>query len=387
MNKVTFKDFGLSPQLLRALEKKQFETPTPVQAGCIPNLMEWKDIIAKAPTGTGKTLAFGIPMIEHVDPTLDQVQGLILCPTRELALQISSELRALAEFRHGVRIVSIYGGQAIINQIKALKKQPQIIVATPGRLGDHLSRRTIRLDSVETVVLDEADRMLDMGFVKEVTRILDLMPQRKNLALLSATISREVMDISWVYQRDAVEVTVPEDVNNKPDILQYSLEAVGSGKTDAITRILKAEGYERVIVFCNTKHMVKKLTKTLNAKGHQAGCIHGDVNQSARERVIGVFRKGALNILVATDVAARGLDIDGVDAVFNYDLPNENEYYVHRIGRTGRAKKHGVSYTFVSYYDTARLKEIMRYAKAQIIPLRFDKDYNLCPASSSKRVI
>ena len=242
-DKVRYADLNLSPELMRAIDKKGYVQATPVQAGAIPYFMEWKDVIAKAPTGTGKTFAFGIPMVEHADPQGTQVTGLVLAPTRELAIQIRDELRDLCAFKEGVRTVCLYGGQPIDKQILQLKKAPQIVVATPGRLMDHVKRRTVRLDKVETVVLDEADRMLDMGFVRDVTRILDLMPKRKNLGMFSATISREVMDISWVYQRDPVEITVRADQENKPDILQYRLEVERNRKVDTMVRLMELGGY------------------------------------------------------------------------------------------------------------------------------------------------
>ena len=237
-DQVRYDQLGLSPELMRAIDKKGYVQATPVQGGSIPFFMEWKDVIAKAPTGTGKTFAFGIPMVEHVDPESSDVLALVLAPTRELAIQIRDELRDLCAFKEGVRTVCLYGGQPIDKQITQLKKHPQIVVATPGRLMDHVKRRTVRLDKVQTVVLDEADRMLDMGFIKDVTRILDLMPQRRNLGLFSATISREVMDISWVYQRDPVEITVRPDEENKPDITQYSLEVDRGQKVDLMVRLM-----------------------------------------------------------------------------------------------------------------------------------------------------
>lgn len=370
-----FDQMNLSQEMMRAIRKKGFENATPVQAETIPAMLKGKDIIAKAPTGTGKTFAFGIPIIEQIDPDDERVQALILAPTRELALQICTELRSLGQYKPNIKVACIYGGQSIGLQIQMVKKHPKIIVATPGRLLDHINRRIIRLDGVKTAVLDEADRMVDMGFYKDVTKILDLMPQRQNLALLSATISREVMTIGWTYQRAAVEVTVLEDIENKPDILQYSLRTAENKKIDAISRIIDTESYGRALVFCNTKHKVERLTKWLSAKGYAVDCIHGDVRQSTRERVLSTFRRGELRILVATDVAARGIDVDDVDTVFNYDIPNENEYYTHRIGRTGRAKKHGVAYTFVSNIsDTVRLGEIAKFTKSKISPLSFDSD-------------
>ena len=372
--KVAYSELGLSPAIMKALDKKGYVMATPVQAGAIPYFMEWKDVIAKAPTGTGKTFAFGIPMVEHIDPESNAVQGLVLAPTRELAIQIMEELRDLCEFKEGVRAVVLYGGQPIDKQINQLKKRPQIVVATPGRLMDHMKRRTVRLDQVQTVVLDEADRMLDMGFIHDVTRILDQIKHRRNMGMFSATISREVMDISWVYQRDPVEIIVRPDEQNKPDIQQYRIEVDRNEKAEITARILDAAGYERAIAFCNTKNMTDRLTGLLRMRGITCEAIHGDIQQSVREKTLGKFRRGELRVLVATDVAARGLDIDDVDVVFNYDVPDENEYYVHRIGRTGRAKRHGVAYTLVSTITEAmRMDDIQKITKNEVHRLRYEK--------------
>lgn len=370
---ITFERMNLSKEVMRSIKSRNMKSATPVQIEAIPPLLEWKDVIAKAPTGTGKTFAFGIPIIEHMDPEDQQIQSLILVPTRELALQITQELRDLAKYKPGVKIACIYGGQPIAAQIQLLKKRPGIVVATPGRLLDHINRRTVKLSGVRTAVLDEADRMVDMGFYKEVTKILDATTNRRNLALLSATISREVLDIGWIYQRDAVEITIPETKVNMPDILQYSLRTDEKNKIAAIMKIIDQEKYERALVFCNTKHKAERLAAWLGAKGYAADCIHGDIRQSIREKVLSTFRKGKINILVATDVAARGIDVEGVDTVFNYDIPHENEYYTHRIGRTGRAKKHGASYTFVSNIaDAVRLGEIEKYTQSKINPLTLE---------------
>ena len=371
---VRYDELKLSPEIMRALEKKGYVQATPVQGGAIPYFMEWRDVIAKAPTGTGKTFAFGIPMVEHIDPREDAVQGLVLAPTRELAIQIMAELRDLCEFKEGVRAVVLYGGQPIDKQITQLKKRPQIVVATPGRLMDHMKRRTVRLDRVQTVVLDEADRMLDMGFIHDVTRILDAIKSRKNLGMFSATISREVMDISWVYQRDPVEITVRADEQNKPDIQQYRIEVERGDKTEITARLLEAGSYERAIAFCNTKNMTDRLFGLLKMRGFSAEAIHGDIQQSVREKTLNRFRRGELRVLVATDVAARGLDIDDVDVVFNYDVPDENEYYVHRIGRTGRAKRHGVAYTLVSTItESMRMDDIEKATKNKVHRLKYEK--------------
>ena len=371
---VRYDELKLSPEIMRALEKKGYVQATPVQGGAIPYFMEWRDVIAKAPTGTGKTFAFGIPMVEHIDPREDAVQGLVLAPTRELAIQIMAELRDLCEFKEGVRAVVLYGGQPIDKQITQLKKRPQIVVATPGRLMDHMKRRTVRLDRVQTVVLDEADRMLDMGFIHDVTRILDAIKSRKNLGMFSATISREVMDISWVYQRDPVEITVRADEQNKPDIQQYRIEVERGDKTEITARLLEAGSYERAIAFCNPKNMTDRLSGLLKMRGFSAEAIHGDIQQSVREKTLNRFRRGELRVLVATDVAARGLDIDDVDVVFNYDVPDENEYYVHRIGRTGRAKRHGVAYTLVSTItESMRMDDIEKATKNKVHRLKYEK--------------
>ena len=371
-----YKDLNLSEATMKALEKKGFTQATAIQGGAIPYFMDWKDVVAKAPTGTGKTYAFGIPMVEHVDPGSDQVQGLILAPTRELAIQIRDELRDLCLFREGVRVVCLYGGQPIDKQITQLKSKPQIVVATPGRLMDHMKRRTVRLDSVQTVVLDEADRMLDMGFIQDVTRILDKMPHRRNLGLFSATISREVMDISWVYQRDPAEITVRPVEENRPDIQQYRIELTGrEQKLDTMVALLNGGQYERAIAFCNTKNMTDRLAGLLKMRGISCEAIHGDIQQRVREQTLKKFKDGKLRVLVATDVAARGLDIDDVDAVFNYDVPDEQEYYIHRIGRTGRAKKHGVAYTLVaSVTEAVKMRDIQRNTRSDIQLLKYDKD-------------
>jgi len=371
-----YKDLGLSEETMKALDRKGFERATAIQGGAVPYFMDWRDVVAKAPTGTGKTFAFGIPMVEHVDAGNGDVQGLVLAPTRELAVQIRDELSDLCAFRKGVRVVCLYGGQPIEKQLNALKQRPQIVVATPGRLMDHMKRRSVRLDKVQTVVLDEADRMLDMGFIQDVTRILDRLPHRRNLGLFSATISREVMDISWVYQRDPVEITVRPVEENRPDIQQYRIELTGrEQKLDTMVALLDGGEYERTIAFCNTKNMADRLAGLLKMRGVSCEAIHGDIQQRVREGTLRKFKEGKLRVLCATDVAARGLDIDDVDAVFNYDVPDEQEYYIHRIGRTGRAKKHGVAYTLMaSVTESVKMREIARNTRSDIKLLKYDKD-------------
>ena len=378
---VRFDTLGLSPEMMRAIAQREIEVSTPVQAGCIPPMLEWKDIVAKAPTGTGKTFAYGIPIVEHIDPESEKVQAVILAPTRELAIQITDEIRDLAAYKPGVRTVCLYGGAPINRQIDALKKRPQIVVATPGRLSDHMKRRTVRVDTVETVVLDEADRMLDMGFIHDVTRLLDRMDKRRNLGLFSATISREVMDIAWVYQRDAEEITVREDEQNKPDIKQFRMDVSFDGKAEAIEKILNETGFDRCMVFCNTKGNTERITKFLQMRGIDAACIHGDIPQKKREQVMDRFRKGELQVFVSTDVAARGIDVDDVDIVFNCDIPDENQDYIHRVGRTGRAKRQGVAVSLIADYPSKmRMDNIAKLTRNEVVPVKFDENGKLTVA-------
>ena len=374
-NNLTFADLGLSEAMLKALEKKGYGWPTTIQAEAIPHFMQWKDVIAKAPTGTGKTFAFGIPMIEHIDAENEAVQGLILAPTRELAIQIGDELRSLLTYYNGIRVAVLYGGAGIGNQIKQLERKPQIVVATPGRLMDHYNRHTIRLDKIQTVVLDEADRMLDMGFFKDVTRIIEKIKNRKNLGLFSATISQEVMTVSWMYQRDEVEITVEPKKEDRPDIDQFSMTVSPLEKTETTLRLIRTQGYERVMIFCNTKHMCQRLSDEFQRAGLDCDCIHGDIRQSQREKTMQRYRDGKLAVLVATDVASRGIDVDDVDCVINFDVPDQNEYYVPRIGRTGRAKRKGVAWSIIGNFpEKAKLDEIAKYSLYSIKPMVLGED-------------
>ena len=378
MENLTFKDLGLSEAMLKALEQKGYGWPTTIQAEAIPHFMSWKDVIAKAPTGTGKTFAFGIPMIEHIDASLEAVQGLILAPTRELAIQIGDELRSLLTYYQGIRVAVLYGGAGIGGQIKQLERKPQIVVATPGRLMDHYNRKTIRLDKIQTVVLDEADRMLDMGFFKDVTRIIDKVKNRKNLGLFSATISQEVMTVSWMYQRDEVEITVEPKQEDRPDIDQYSLTVSPLEKAETTLRLIRSQGYERVMIFCNTKHMCQRLSDDFKRAGLDCDCIHGDIKQSLREKTMQRYRDGKLQVLIATDVASRGIDVDDVDCVINFDVPDENEYYVHRIGRTGRAKRKGIAWSIIGNFpEKAKLDEICKFCNFQVQPMVLDEENRL----------
>ena len=375
---ITFQDLGLSEAMLKALEKKGYGYPTTIQAEAIPHFMEWKDVIAKAPTGTGKTFAFGIPMVEHIDAESDAVQGLILAPTRELAIQIGDELRGLLTYYKGIRVAVLYGGASIGPQIKQMERKPQIVVATPGRLMDHYNRKTIRLDKIQTVVLDEADRMLDMGFFKDVTKIIERVKNRKNLGLFSATISQEVMTVSWMYQRDEVEITVEPKKEDRPDIDQFSLTVTPLEKAETTLRLIRSQGYERLVIFCNTKHMCQRLSDDLKRAGLDCDCLHGDIRQNLREKTMQRFRDGKLAILVATDVASRGIDVDDVECVINFDVPEENEYYVHRIGRTGRAKRKGVAWSIIGNFpEKAKLDEIAKFCNFQIQPMVLGEDGSL----------
>ena len=369
-----FEDMDLSSEILRAVREMGFSEPSTVQARTIPLMMSGTDINAIAPTGTGKTCAFGIPMLEYVQLKDSRVQEIVLAPTRELALQIGDELTRLARFIQGVRIAVIYGGQSISKQITALRRNPQIVIATPGRLLDHMQRGNISLRAVHTMVLDEADEMLNMGFVKDVTKIIEATPTDRQLVLFSATTNQDVLTIAWKYQHDPVEITVEATREDRPQITQYVIATEQDKKQDHLLYLLDADVYHRVMIFCNTKFMTDKLTRQLQREGYQAECLHGDIPQAKRNVVMNDFKRGKFPILVSTDVAARGIDVDDVEAVINYDLPNENEYYLHRIGRTGRAHKHGVSFSLVTFRESVRMDEILKYMLTTPTPLHFADD-------------
>ena len=369
----SFEEMDLSGEILKAVEAMGFTEPSTVQARTIPLMMEGADINAIAPTGTGKTCAFGIPMLEYVQLKDSRIQEVVLAPTRELALQIGEELTQLAKFIKGVRIAVLYGGQSISKQITLLKRRPQIIIATPGRLLDHMQRRNISLDAVHTMVLDEADEMLNMGFVKDVTKIIEATPPDRQLVLFSATTNQDVLTIAWKYQHDPVEVTVEATKKDRPQITQYVIATEQNEKIDHLMYLLDADVYGRIMIFCNTKFMTDKLTSRLCREGYNAQCLHGDIPQAKRNVVMSDFKRGKFPILVSTDVAARGIDVDDVEAVINFDLPNENEYYLHRIGRTGRAHKHGVSFSLVTFRESVRMDEILKYMLTQPTPLHFEE--------------
>ena len=368
----SFEEMDLSKEVLRAIKDMGFTTPSTVQAKTIPLMMSGADVNAIAPTGTGKTCAFGIPMLEYVQLNEPEVQEVVLAPTRELALQIGDELTKLAKYIKGCRIAVLYGGQPIPKQLAALKRKPQILVATPGRLLDHMNRGNVHLNAVHTMVLDEADEMLNMGFVKDVTRIIEATPDERQMVLFSATTNQDVLTIAWKYQHDPIEVTVEATKQDRPQIAQYVISTEQNKKIDHLLYLLDADVYQRVMIFCNTKFMTDRLTERLKKEGYQAECIHGDVKQSQRNVVMNDFRRGKFPILIATDVAARGIDVDDVEAVINFDLPAENEYYLHRIGRTGRAHKHGVGFSLVTFQESVRMDEILKYMIAKPLPLHFE---------------
>lgn len=378
-----YKDLDVQPEILQAVERMGFTDMTRIQKEAIPAMLDGYELIAKAPTGTGKTCAFGIPIVERIVREEPCVQGLILAPTRELAVQIRDDLCDLTYFMPWLNVVAVYGGQPIPKQMEALKKRPQILVATPGRLIDLLKRRAVRIDDAWMTVLDEADEMLNMGFVKDVKYILDKLPADKQLCMFSATLSREVMDISWLYQKDPVEITVKPVEDSKPRITQYCIESALADKFEQMIAILRRHRYHKTMVFCNTKYMTESLSRQIDAQGFTSRCLNGDMQQSARNKIMREFRDGGMDVLVATDVAARGLDIDGVDAVFSYEIPNENGFYLHRIGRTGRAKKEGVSFVFYTREERPRLRDLARYTKSEITPVDVRADGTFEPNGTS----
>ena len=367
-----FEDMDISDEVLRAVARMGFHEATSIQKQTIPLMMRGDDIIGIAPTGTGKTCAFGIPMLEYMDLKETRIQEVVLAPTRELAMQIGEELEKLAYYIREVKIAVLYGGQSIGRQMDQLKKHPQIIVATPGRMIDHLERGSVRLDGVHTLVLDEADEMLNMGCVKDVCRIIDRIPPTRQFVMFSATTSQDVMTISWKYQHEPIQVTVRATKQDKPQITQYVIPVTREDKLDRLLYLLDSDEYGRIMIFTNTKFMAHRLNATLQKNGFDSEELHGDVPQGKRSQIMMRYKKGKFPILVCTDVAARGIDVDDVEAVINYDLPQENEYYLHRIGRTGRAHKHGVAFTLMSFTESVRMDEILKYMKSKPTDLKFD---------------
>ncbi|PHV70520.1 RNA helicase [Sporanaerobium hydrogeniformans] len=366
MESLLFNQLDVSEETKKAVQDMGFEEATPIQAKAIPVILKGNDVIAQAPTGTGKTCAFGIPAIEGIDSNDDRVQVLILCPTRELVIQTTEELKALSKYKEGVRSLPIYGGQQIDRQITGLKKKPQIIIGTPGRVMDHLRRKTLRLENLKMLILDEADEMLNMGFREDIDIILESVPGNRQFVLFSATLPKAILDIADKYQTNTVKINVVHKELTVPTVEQFYLEVRESNKVEVLSRLIDANNFKLSVVFCNTKKRVDDLCKDLQARGYSAEALHGDMKQLQRDSVMNRFRNGFVDILIATDVAARGIDVDDVDAVFNYDLPSDEEYYVHRIGRTGRAKREGASFSFAAGREMNKLRDIQRYTKSKI---------------------
>ncbi len=361
-----FDELELNPSILKAIEEMGFEEPSPIQANAIPVILEGKDIVGQAQTGTGKTAAFGIPLLQSIDPKDRHLQAVVLCPTRELAIQVAEEVRKIALFMHGIKILPVYGGQEISKQIRSLKSGVQIIIGTPGRVMDHMRRKTVKFDNVKMVILDEADEMLNMGFREDIETILGQVPEERQTIMFSATMPAPILDIARTYQKSPEMIRVVKKELTVPKIEQYYYEVTNKNKEEVLSRLLDMYNPKLSLVFCNTKKQVDELTSALQGRGYFAEGLHGDLKQQQRDRVMNAFRNGRTEILVATDVAARGIDVDDVEAVFNYDVPQDDEYYVHRIGRTGRAGREGRAFTLVVGREAYKLRDIMRYCKTKI---------------------
>ena len=368
MEAIKFEDLNLDAKILRAVTDMGFEAASPIQGQSIPLELEGLDIIGQVQTGTGKTAAFGIPLLQKVDPKSKKLQAIILCPTRELAIQVSEEIRRLAKYMHGVKVLPIYGGQEIGRQIRSLKDGIQVIIGTPGRVMDHMRRKTLKLEHVHTVVLDEADEMLNMGFLEDMETILSELPEERQTVMFSATMPPAIAEIAKKFQKDPEIVKVVKKELTVPKVTQYYYEVKPKTKVEVMCRLLDMYDPKLSIVFCNTKRQVDDLVQELQGRGYFAEGLHGDLKQMQRDRVMNSFRNGRTDILIATDVAARGIDVDDVEAVFNYDIPQDDEYYVHRIGRTGRAGREGKAFSLVVGREVYKLREIQRYCKTKIIP-------------------
>lgn len=368
MEAVRFDELQLDERIVRAVTDMGFEAASPIQAQAIPVQLEGLDIIGQAQTGTGKTAAFGIPLLQKIDPDSKKIQAIALCPTRELAIQVAEEIRRLAKYMHGIKVLPIYGGQDIVRQIRGLKDGTQIVIGTPGRVMDHMRRKTIRCDHVHTVIMDEADEMLNMGFLEDMETILSQLPEERQTVMFSATMPPAIQEIARKFQNDPVNVKVVKKELTVPKVTQYYYEVKPKTKVEVMCRLLDMYAPKLSVAFCNTKKQVDELVQELQGRGYFAEGLHGDLKQEQRDRVMNSFRNGATEILVATDVAARGIDVDDVEAVFNYDIPQDDEYYVHRIGRTGRAGRDGIAFSFVVGREVYKLRDIQRYCKTRIIP-------------------
>ncbi|MEY8442629.1 DEAD/DEAH box helicase [Lactobacillaceae bacterium 24-114] len=364
-----FSELGLSDSLLKAIKRSGYEEATPIQEQTIPMVLKGQDVIGQAQTGTGKTAAFGLPIIEHVDTENPNIQALIVSPTRELAIQTQEELFRLGKDKH-VRVQVVYGGADIRRQIKNLKQHPQILVGTPGRLKDHINRHTVKLGNIKTLVLDEADEMLNMGFLDDIEAIISKTPRDRQTLLFSATMPPEIKKIGEKFMTNPTTVRIKAKELTTDLVDQYYVRARDYEKFDIMTRLIDVQDPELTIVFGRTKRRVDELSRGLIARGYNAAGIHGDLTQERRSKIMKQFKKGELDILVATDVAARGLDISGVTHVYNYDIPSDPDSYVHRIGRTGRAGHHGVSLTFVTPNEMGYLREIEKLTRVRMLPLK-----------------
>ncbi|MBO8162540.1 MAG: DEAD/DEAH box helicase [Brevibacillus sp.] len=361
----TFADLALHKSVLQAVNDMGFEEPSPIQALCIPKILEGGDLIGQAQTGTGKTAAFGIPLIEKMTPA-NRIQALVLTPTRELAIQVAGELRRIAKYKK-IRTLPIYGGQSITHQIRALKQGVQVVIGTPGRVLDHLRRKTLRLDSVSMLVLDEADEMLDMGFIDDIEAIIQHINEDRQTLLFSATMPAEIKRLASRYMKDPETVAVSREEVTAPSIEQVYYKVFERNKLESLCRILDSEDVELGIIFCRTKRGVDELTETLQTRGYLADGLHGDLSQAQRDKVMKAFREGSIELLIATDVAARGIDVGNVSHVINYDIPQDPESYVHRIGRTGRAGRKGIAMTLVTPREMKQMMVIQKQTKAAMV--------------------
>ncbi|NOQ32808.1 MAG: DEAD/DEAH box helicase [Methanosarcinales archaeon] len=362
-----FEDLHLSKEMHQAIADMGFEEPTTIQNRSIPYMLDGKDVIGQAQTGTGKTAAFGIATLERIDPENKKLQAVILCPTRELAIQVSEELKNLSKYKKRIRILPVYGGQPIGRQIKALREGVQIVIGTPGRVMDHLKRRTLKMDGVKIIILDEADEMLDMGFRDDIETVVKKIPEKRQTILFSATMSKAILKLTKRYQRDPQLIKLVHREMTVPDVEQFFVEVKQQAKTEALSRLIDLYNLKLSLVFCNTKRRVDELVESLKARGYLAEGLHGGLQQNQRDSVMSKFRRGDIDIVVATDVAARGIDVGATDAVFNYEIPTDDEYYVHRIGRTARAGKAGRAFTFVTSKEAYRIRQIQRFTKTKII--------------------
>ncbi|MGL5313716.1 MAG: DEAD/DEAH box helicase [Peptostreptococcaceae bacterium] len=367
MNIVKFEDLQINENIKKAVIEMGFEEPSPIQAQSIPVILSGKDVIGQAQTGTGKTAAFSIPILEMVNPEDKSLQAVVLCPTRELAIQVSTEIRKIGKYMHGIKTLPVYGGQPIDRQIKSLKSGVQVVIGTPGRVIDHINRKTIKMDNVKMVILDEADEMLDMGFREDIEMILSKTPEERQTTFFSATMPKGILDLTKKYQNDPEHIKVVRKELTVPNIKQYYIETRSANKLEVLCRLVDVYNPKLSVVFTNTKRGADELVGDLQARGYFADALHGDLKQTQRDIVMDKFRNGTIDILVATDVAARGIDVDDVEAVFNYDLPQDEEYYVHRIGRTGRAGRNGISFSFVFGKDMRKMRDIERYTKTKLV--------------------